>query len=213
MMRDRVKELLRVRAADIHGAVWNWREHSTRQTDALAASIEELGFIDPLDVFVSQDGKYTLVDGHARRDLIDARIGPDTLIPVIVTDLSEAEAKKANLVKDPLAAMAGTNQQALEALRAQVEMQSPALEEMLAGLVEQGRRTLEGLAETIGQGQVGAGQSGLMNGMAGSKEPEETVPDFQPVGEDEQVPLDEKVKVKCPECGHAFLPQARRCSL
>ena len=32
------------------------------------------------------------------------------------------------------------------------------------------------------------------------------VPDFQPVGEDEQGRLDEKKKVICPECGHEFTP-------
>jgi hypothetical protein len=33
-----------------------------------------------------------------------------------------------------------------------------------------------------------------------------TVPDFAPVGEDEQGRLDEKAKVECPECGHLFSP-------
>jgi uncharacterized membrane protein affecting hemolysin expression len=32
------------------------------------------------------------------------------------------------------------------------------------------------------------------------------VPDFQPVGEDEQGRLDEKAKAKCPECGCEFTP-------
>jgi ParB-like chromosome segregation protein Spo0J len=33
-----------------------------------------------------------------------------------------------------------------------------------------------------------------------------TPPDFEPVGIDEQGRLDEKAKVVCPECGHAFSP-------
>jgi len=32
-------------------------------------------------------------------------------------------------------------------------------------------------------------------------------PDFEPVGIDEQGRLDEKAKVKCPECGHEFIPK------
>lgn len=32
------------------------------------------------------------------------------------------------------------------------------------------------------------------------------VPDFEPVGVDQQGRLDEKAKVKCPECGHEFTP-------
>ena len=31
-----------------------------------------------------------------------------------------------------------------------------------------------------------------------------SVPDFAPVGEDEQARLDEKNQIKCPECGHEF---------
>lgn len=31
-------------------------------------------------------------------------------------------------------------------------------------------------------------------------------PDFQPTSEDDQFRLDEKAKVKCPECGHEFTP-------
>ena len=32
------------------------------------------------------------------------------------------------------------------------------------------------------------------------------VPDFEPVGVQEQGRLDEKKKVTCPECGHEFAP-------
>jgi hypothetical protein len=33
------------------------------------------------------------------------------------------------------------------------------------------------------------------------------VPDFQPVGEDEQGRLDQKAPVVCPKCGHEFIPK------
>ena len=35
-----------------------------------------------------------------------------------------------------------------------------------------------------------------------------TVPDFEPVGIDEQGRLDQKKPVTCPECGHEFVPKA-----
>jgi hypothetical protein len=108
-IQDRVIELKRVPAREIHGAPWNWRTHDTTQQDAVAASIEELGFYEPLLVYKRPDGSLMLIDGHLRRELITARVGPETLVPVIVTDLTEEEAKKANVVHDPLAAMAGTD--------------------------------------------------------------------------------------------------------
>jgi DNA modification methylase len=137
-----VKELRRVPACQIHGAPWNWRTHPQAQKDALAGSIEELGFFDPLDVYVAEDGRLVLCDGHARRDLVDERIGPDTLLPVIVTDFTEAEAKKANLIKDPLAGMAEVNVEQFGQLLRNVEMNDAALKEMLAGLAAQNNLAL-----------------------------------------------------------------------
>ena len=48
-------------------------------------------------------------------------------------------------------------------------------------------------------------QGGVTNlaNLLGSEE----VPDFQPVGIDEQGRLDQKSPVTCPECGHAFIPK------
>src|SRR5262249_22741607 len=120
-IRDRVKELRRVPASQIHGAPWNWRTHPQAKKDARAGRIEELGFFDPLDVYVAEDGRLILCDGHARRDLVDERIGPDTLLPVIVTDFTENEAKKANLLKDPLAGMAEANTEQLGLLLRDVQ--------------------------------------------------------------------------------------------
>lgn len=42
--------------------------------------------------------------------------------------------------------------------------------------------------------------AGMLAGLAG------IVPDFQPVGEDEQGRLDQKKTTTCPECGHVFTP-------
>jgi DNA modification methylase len=137
-----VKELRRVPASQIHGAPWNWRQHPQHQKDALAGSIEELGFFDPLDVYEAEDGRLVLTDGHARRDLVDERIGPNTLLPVIVTDFTEAEAKKANLIKDPLAGMAEADPEQLAHLLRNVETNDAALKEMLAGLAAQNHLAL-----------------------------------------------------------------------
>ena len=136
LLRDRVKELRRVRAADIEGAPWNWRFHPQSQVDALAASVEELGFFDPLDTRELPGGRLQLIDGHARRDLIDSRIGPDTLVPCVVTDFTEEEAKKANLLKDPLAAMAEADKGKLDALLREVQTGSESLAGMLTELAE-----------------------------------------------------------------------------
>jgi DNA modification methylase len=136
-LRDRILDLRRVRAADIDGAPWNWRRHPAAQVEALAASIEELGFFDPLDTRLTAGGRLQLIDGHARRDLLSERIGPDTLIPCVVTDFTEEEARKANLLKDPLAAMATADAMSLHDLLTSVGSDSPALAKMFDDLKSQ----------------------------------------------------------------------------
>lgn len=135
--RNRIKGFREVPARDLKGAPWNWRRHPEAQRAALAGSLAELGFFDPLDVRELPDGSLELIDGHLRRDLIGAAVGPDTLIPCVVTDFTEEEAKKANLLKDPLAAMAQADAGALEALLSEVSVGSEALQGMLDDLAKQ----------------------------------------------------------------------------
>lgn len=135
--KDRVLELKRIPAGEITGAPWNWRSHPEEQKTAVVDSIEELGFFDPLDVRLLKDGSVELIDGHLRQDLITVKIGPKTLVPCVVTDLNEAEAKKANLLKDPLAGMAGADDEKLDFLLRDVQTGSEALNELMDGLAEQ----------------------------------------------------------------------------
>jgi hypothetical protein len=132
-VRDRVKELRRVRAADLKGAAWNWRQHGDRQRSAVVGSLEELGITDALKARELADGTLELWDGHLRQDIL-VHIGPDTLIPVIVTDLTEAEAKKANLIHDPLAELAEADAEKLDALIRDVDTDNEALAKVLDDL-------------------------------------------------------------------------------
>jgi len=131
--RDRIIDFIRVPARSLFPSDFNWRKHGEQQTDAVAASLEELGIVDPLKTYRTPDGTLRLFDGHLRRNLFH-RIGPDTMIPVVVTDLDEAEAKKANLIFDPLAGMAEADTAALDALLREVETGSEELQKMLAEL-------------------------------------------------------------------------------
>ena len=136
-LRDRIKDFRRVPARQLEGAPWNWRAHPKQQQEAFAGSLEELGFYSPLEVRELGPDRYQIIDGHLRQEWINSQIGPDTLIPVIVTDFTEEEAKKANLTKDPLAAMATANVVALAALMQEVQIGSTAVADMLAQEVAQ----------------------------------------------------------------------------
>jgi hypothetical protein len=55
-------------------------------------------------------------------------------VPVLVLDVTEAEADKLLVTLDPLAAMAGADRERLEALLREVQTQSEAVQTMLAQL-------------------------------------------------------------------------------
>ncbi|MBL8825384.1 MAG: hypothetical protein JNM18_00265 [Planctomycetaceae bacterium] len=63
-----------------------------------------------------------------------AETTPDAEVPVLIVDLSAEEAAKLLVVHDPLAAMAGTNEQLLHELLAEVETQNDAVRAMLDNL-------------------------------------------------------------------------------
>lgn len=135
--RDRIVRLDRVPASQIENAPWNMRRHPESQISALKGSFEELGFFKPLDVYVTDEGMYRLIDGEARRNLIEADVSPDQLVPISITDLSESEAKKALLIADPLSALATQDSAALESLMRDVQIADEALAAMVAGMAEE----------------------------------------------------------------------------
>jgi site-specific DNA-methyltransferase (adenine-specific) len=130
-IRDRVRELRRVRAGDLTPNPKNWRTHPKAQADALRGILAEVGYADALLARELADGSLMLVDGHLR-----AETTPDQEVPVLVLDIDEAEADKLLLSLDPLAALAETNAVALDALLREVDTGSEGLQQMYADLAE-----------------------------------------------------------------------------
>lgn len=128
-IRDRIKELRRVPASELRVNRKNWRTHPKAQRDALQGILAEVGYADALLARECEDGTLELIDGHLR-----AETTPEQIVPVLVLDVTEAEADKLLLSLDPLAAMATANAQALDALLREVETGSEALAGMLAEL-------------------------------------------------------------------------------
>src|SRR3990170_377844 len=122
IIRDRIKELRRVRAADLRPNPRNWRTHPAAQQDALRGLLAEVGYADALLVRELADGTLMLVDGHLR-----AETTPDALVPVLVLDVDEAEADKILLTLDPLAGMATASEENLRELLAEVQTESAAV--------------------------------------------------------------------------------------
>ena len=137
-IRDRIKELRRVRAGDLVPNPRNWRTHPKSQRDALSGILAEIGYADALLARELPDGRLEIVDGHLRQSLDD-----NQEVPVLVLDLTEAEADKLMLTLDPLAAMAEANKDALEKLLAEASTNDEAVQRMMDDLAAEYKINIE----------------------------------------------------------------------
>ncbi|RLT19736.1 MAG: hypothetical protein DWI28_02290 [Planctomycetota bacterium] len=153
--RDRIIELRRIPACDLKPHPLNWRTHPAAQTSALRDVLTEIGFAGAELAFPA-DGQgpagnfddLMLIDGHARKDLAG-----QSVIPVLVTDLTAAEALKLLATYDPLGAMATADAAKLDELLRSVEFTSEAVAAMLAELAEESG-VLDGMAGEVVEDEV-----------------------------------------------------------
>ena len=125
-IRNRVKELRLVRASELLPNPRNWRRHPKEQAAALKGLLSEIGYADALLARELPDGRLMLIDGHLR-----AQTTKKATVPVLVLDVSEAEADKVLLTLDPLAAMAQADAERVEALLQTVRTESQAVGALL----------------------------------------------------------------------------------
>lgn len=151
----------------------NWRRHPEGQVKALRGLINDPD-IGWAGACLYNERTARLIDGHARR----AAVSPDTPIPVLVGDWSEAAERKILATLDPIAAMATPDAAALKALTDTLDLDTEDLKAVDAHL------------------------AALMVDLP------ELMPEFTPAGPDAQGRLDEKAPTVCPNCGHEFHPKS-----
>ena len=99
--RDRIVELRKVPASEIHPSPRNWRTHPESQKAALRGMLRDVGFAGAVLSRVRDDGELEALDGHLRTDVAEGET-----VPVLVTDLAEDEANKVLITFDALGSMA-----------------------------------------------------------------------------------------------------------
>jgi hypothetical protein len=130
-IRDRVKELRRVKASDLIPNEKNWRTHPQAQADALRGVLAEIGYAGALLAYETPAG-LKLIDGHLR-----AETTPDSIVPVLVLDVDDAEAAKILATHDPLGSMATADAARLDDLLREVTTGSDAVQSLLDELASQ----------------------------------------------------------------------------
>ena len=169
-----------VRIDEISNHPTNPKIHPDNQIRLLQKSIKRFGYTAP--VILSADG--VILAGHARVKAA-IELGQDT-VPCIRTKLTGDEADAYLLADNRLSDIAPYDRDILA--------------ELLSDLPKD-------LAELTGFDSV---QVDAL--LSGEDIPDidrfisESVPDFQPIPDEDVPRLDEKKKVCCPECGHEFTP-------
>jgi len=135
MIRDRIKDFRRVPVADLLENGRNFRRHPQAQKDALAGVLAEVGIAGALVAYHSgrNDGKLTLIDGHAR-----VQAGA-TEWPVLILDVDDAEADYLLATFDATTALAELDGVALLELLKGVQSGEPGVQQLLAQLAEQAK--------------------------------------------------------------------------
>ncbi len=153
--------------ADLDDNPANWRLHPEAQSRAIADVIDAVGWAGAL---LFNERTKRLIDGHARKELFAGK----GKVPVLVDSWDESQEKTILATLDPIAAMAEADKQKLDVLLKEVQIDSAAVKELLAGLAEGNGATLptpgagsdEFDAEAAAQGEcrVKAGDLWLIDG-------------------------------------------------
>lgn len=172
-IRDRIKSLRRVKASELAPNPRNWRKHPQAQADAMRGILAEVGYAGAVLARETPDG-LQLIDGHLR-----AELDPDGKIPVLVLDVTEAEANKILATFDPIGAAAEADPEKLAALLAEIDVESEALDAMLGELAAENgvefepedpvdsEPQIDRAAELQKEWKTEAGQLWIIKGKAG----------------------------------------------
>ena len=131
-IKNRVKELRIVPASELLPNPKNWRTHPKAQQDALRGVLAEVGMADACLARELPDGSLMLIDGHLRAETV-----ADAKVPVLILDVTEAEADKLLATLDPLAAMAESDAAKLDELLRNVDTGSEELQKLIAATAAQ----------------------------------------------------------------------------
>ena len=105
----------------------NFRLHPARQSQALAASLDNVGWVQQV-VVNTQTGH--LIDGHLRLALAEQR--GESELPCLFVDLTEAEEHLVLASLDPIAAMASADRDKLQELLTSIESEDEQVRGLLS---------------------------------------------------------------------------------
>lgn len=131
-LRNRVKEVKRLKASEVSANPKNFRLHNDHQRQQFRSILGEVGFSGVSLAYHSQrnGGALTLLDGHMRNEMTP----PDFESDYAILDVDDAEADKILLSFDWLGSLATIDEAKIRELTAEVDMQTEAAKATVAEL-------------------------------------------------------------------------------
>lgn len=127
--QNRIVRHCEMSLAELKANPRNWRTHPQAQRDALSGVLRDVGIVQSV-IYNERTG--LLVDGHARVE--EAAKAGVAALPVTVVDLSDEEEALILATLDPVAALAGADAAALDAVLRDVETSDAAVQQLPVGL-------------------------------------------------------------------------------
>lgn len=125
--RIRVREMKIVDASLLEPHPGNFRVHTPEQRTAMDGVLNEVGFAGAVLVRELDGGRYQVLDGHLR---VEEMAGQQ--VPILVTDLSETEARKVLATFDAVGSMAEVDVGGLRALIEGIEWDNREIEKLIS---------------------------------------------------------------------------------
>jgi hypothetical protein len=140
-IKNRIKEIKKIRLGDINHNPSNWRTHPESQRSAFKGILQEIGWASiPIVYHSEKTGGLTLIDGELRKEE-----NPDMEVDVAILDINDAEADVLLKSFDALTSLAVPDPQAFLSLDAPI--QNPDLRHMLEDMNQQMAAMLEKTAK------------------------------------------------------------------
>lgn len=117
-----------ISASELKANPKNWRTHGDQQRKTMDSALDEIGWIQRVIV---NKATGNIVDGHLRVEQA-VRRGED--VPVVYVELSESEEMLALATIDPISAMAGSDQDKINAVIESIQTEDESLLELIDGL-------------------------------------------------------------------------------
>jgi hypothetical protein len=160
----------------------NFRIHPQAQQDALAAVLDNVGWVQHAAIVNQRTG--FVVDGHLRVSLALSR--GERSVPVTFVDLSDAEEALILASLDAISAAAVTDQDKLHELLGGIDVAAVALDNLFAGMLEEASKT------SLGDAAGGSEPDERSSSSSSNRALDDTKAQIKPVLYAEQVAVFER---------------------